>query len=216
MKKTTLTDAVKILEKLEGRNIPQAELAKILGGSQVAVGGRLNRASELKVDDVFAFVTRFPAYKTQFLNALGFDVPDAVEIKPYHNPEYEHLIKNKNVTSIWHDREITHLTWGKDENNLRYIAMPGDNMNGGVLPIRNGEPLIIDVTSTDILRSGIYAYFTEAGFFVNLIQQHANKNVIFSHWNAAYKDNIYSIDELQKSGFKVIGRVIRSCDLLHD
>ncbi len=216
MKKTTLTEAVKILEELIGQNIPQAKLAKIIGGSQAAIGGRLNRNSELKVDDVFAFITEFPQYKTQFLNALGFAIPDAVEIAPYHNPEYEHLIKNKNVTSIWHDREITHLTWGKDENNLKYIAMPGDNMNGGVLPIRNGEPLIIDITSMDILRSGIYAYFTEAGFFVNVIQQHANKNVIFTHWNPAYKDNIYTMAELQKVGFKVIGRVIRSCDLIHD
>lgn len=216
MEKNTLKEAVNILEKLTGQNIPQAKLAKIIGGSQAAIGGRLNRNSELKVDDVFAFIAEFPKYKTQFLNALGFDIPDSVEIKPYHNPEYEHLIKNKNVTSIWCDRELTHLAWGKDENNLKYIAMPGDNMNGGVVPLRNGEPLIIDTTSTNILRSGIYAYVTEAGFFVNCIQQCADKTVIFTHWNPAYKDKVYTMEQLKKVGFKVIGRMIKTCDLIHD
>lgn len=216
MKKITLTDAVKILEKLTKSNIPQAVLAKIIGGSQAAVGGRLKRESELKVDDVFALVEEFPKFKTQFLNALGFNIPDAVEIIPYNNPEYAHLIKNNKVTSIWNDREITNLLWEKDEKNLRYIAMPGDNMNGGICPIKNGEPLIIDTQSTDILRSGIYAYVTEAGFFVNGIKQRADKKVLFTHWNPNYEDTLYDLEKLHQVAFKVIGRMIKPCDLFHD
>ena len=72
----------------------------------------------------------------------------------------EDKIKNPLVTSMWFDREVINGGWQKDEHNLNIIAMPGDKMDGGDIPFKNGDILIIDRTQTDISISGIYFYTT--------------------------------------------------------
>lgn len=193
-----LADALAELEDRLGRKVTHTELSEALGCSQGAVTGRLNRKSDLKYSDIIAI--------NRFFNVSLFNGADAVEIKYYNNPKYADIIKCPKITSLWLDRQLVNLDWELKEENLRIIAMPGDNMNGGANPIPNGAKLLIDITSTNILRSGIYAYMTKAGLFVNRIKQKANGDVEFIHKNA---DNAtYTKQEIIDMHFEPIGRVI--------
>ena len=170
MKKYTLQDAISALETELERSITQAEIANSLGVSQTNINKRLKTNSEVKVSEVHALQEQF---NCNILRHLGFNIPDAVEILPYNNPEYAHLILNPKITSIWNDRQLTHDEWEENEKNLRYLTMPGSSMDGGVFPIPNGATLIVDTSSTDILSAGVFAYITKAGYFVNkIISQH--------------------------------------------
>lgn len=206
MKKYYLTDAISALESKLGKTISQAEIAKALGVTPVAINKRVNAMSELKVSEVHALQESF---ECNILGDLGFNVPDAVEIKPYNNPEYAHLVLNPKISSIWNDREVTHNLWEENESNLCYISMPGNCMDGGLFPIPNGTPLIIDTSSTDILLTGVFAYITNAGFFVNKIKVRADGKIEFIHANPTIDNREYTQEELEKVGFKVIGRMIK-------
>jgi transcriptional regulator with XRE-family HTH domain len=206
MKKYCLVDAIAAIE-METKAIPtQVEIAKALNTSQMNISRRVNNKSELKVSEVHALQEYF---NCNILRHLGFNIPDAVEIKPYNNPEYEHLILNPKLKSIWNDRQLTRDEWEEDEANLRYLSMPGNNMDGGIFPITNGAPLIVDTSSTDILQAGVFAYITNAGYFVNKIKVRADGKVEFIHANPIIENREYTQEELTEMGFKVIGRMIK-------
>lgn len=208
MKKYFLSDAVLAIEQETGVMPSQAEIGKALKVGTMAINKRVNNKSEIKVSEVHALQKYFNCHIAHY-----FGFADAVDILPYKNEEYAHLIKCPYLTNLWNDRELTHLIWQKNESNLRYIVMPGDSMNGGIFPIPNGSLLIIDISNTDILRSGVFAYVTNAGFFVNKIKVRADGQVEFIHSNPTIENREYSQADLQEMGFKVIGRMIKPMNL---
>ena len=124
----------------------------------------------------------------------------------------EDKIKNPLVTSMWFDREVINGGWQKDEQHLNIIAMPGDKMDGGDIPFKNGDILIIDRTQTDISISGIYFYTTnnDEDVFVNNFRKRFDGTVVLGYTNSKYEDSIVTIDQLEAAGYKVIGRVIKN------
>ena len=124
----------------------------------------------------------------------------------------EEKLQNPLVTSMWFDREVINGAWQKDEQNLSIIAMPGDKMDGGDIPFKNGDILIIDRTQTDISISGIYFYTTnnDEDVFVNNFRKRFDGNVVLGFTNSKYEDSIVSIDQLEAAGYRVIGRVIKN------
>lgn len=124
----------------------------------------------------------------------------------------ENKLKNPLVSSMWFDREVINDVWKKDEHNLSIIAMPGDKMDGGDIPFKNGDILIIDKTQTDISISGIYLYTTnnDEDVFVNNFRKRFDGTVVLGYTNSKYNDSIVTIGELESAGYKVIGRVIKN------
>lgn len=124
----------------------------------------------------------------------------------------EGKIKNPLVTSMWFDREVINGGWQKDEHNLNIVAMPGDKMDGGDIPFKNGDILIIDRTQTDISISGIYFYTTnnDEDVFVNNFRKRFDGTVVLGYTNSKYEDSIVTIDQLEAAGYKVVGRVIKN------
>lgn len=211
-----ILDALKILD------ISQADMAVALEVTPGAISKRVNSESELKVSELLILQNYFKkdlfgmyALSNPQVNSC---VPDAVEIVYYDNPKLTNIIKTPEVTSIWLDRELVHNKWHKNERDLRTLSMPGDNMNGGDDPIFNGDMLIIDISSTDVRRSGIYAFTTqgETNLFVNILRQRVDGNIEFSHWNSQYSSSIRTVEELKELDFKIIGRMIKSMELFHD
>ncbi len=145
-------------------------------------------------------------------NSGAKETPDAVEIIYYENPTLIETIKNPVITSIWLDRELIHNVWLKDEKNLRTLQMPGDTMDGGETPIKNKDMLIVDISDTNIQASGIFVYTTKNGslIFINGIKQSPDGTYRFYFRNSSYKEIHYTLDDLEKLGFKVIGRVIKN------
>lgn len=124
----------------------------------------------------------------------------------------EEKLQNSLVSSMWFDREIINGAWQKDEQNLSIIAMPGDKMDGGDIPFKNGDILIIDRTQTDISISGIYFYTTNNNedVFVNNFRKRFDGTVVLGYTNSKYEDSIVTIDQLEAAGYRVIGRVIKN------
>ena len=124
----------------------------------------------------------------------------------------EEKLKNPLVTSMWFDREVINDVWKKDEHNLSIIAMPGDKMDGGDIPFKNGDILIIDRTQTDISISGIYFYTTnnDEDVFVNNFRKRFDGTVVLGYTNSKYNDSTVTIGELESAGYKVVGRVIKN------
>ena len=155
--------------------------------------------------------------------ALNVDLSPAVSTKSGSSEKIELLywgkglpcedkLKNPLVTSMWLDREVINGGWQKDEHNLNIVAMPGDKMDGGDIPFKNGDILIIDRTQTDISISGIYFYTTnnDEDVFVNNFRKRFDGTVVLGYTNSKYEDSIVTIDQLEAAGYKVIGRVIKN------
>lgn len=125
-------------------------------------------------------------------------------------------IKNPLITSLWFDREIVYDEWKKDAENLCIIAMPGEEMDGGEYPIRNGNVLLVDESLKDISNSGIYFYTTQNNqrVFVNRIKERFDGTVLFSFANSIYEDRIITREQLKQADFKVVGRVIKNLSLV--
>lgn len=208
MKKFYLSDAVSAIEKELKTNITQSEIAKALNVTQMNICKRLSAKSDLKVSELLALQEHFNCKLFKY-----FMLPDAVEVVYYSNESYQNLIKSPKITSIWLDRELVHDVWEKDEKVLRCLTMPGASMDGGNNPIQDGTQLIIDTESTDILRSGVYAYITTAGLFVNRIKKYANGEVEFIYDNKSFNSIRYGEQELNKIKFTVIGRVIKALNI---
>lgn len=202
-----------IFEILEKNNVAlsQSELAEIFGVQQGAISRRIKRKSPLTVNEVILIKKKIPMFTKYLYEHIGLKFPDAVQIKYYNNAEYSHLIRCDKIDSIWIDRQLIKDVWQDDVENLRIVTMPGDYMDGGDKPIPDGSHLVIDISSTDINRSGIYAYITNAGFFINQIKLKANGNVDVINQNLnCGKGSTYLPSELEEMGFKVIGRVIKT------
>lgn len=124
----------------------------------------------------------------------------------------EEKLKNPLVTSVWFDREVINDGWQKDEKNLNIIAMPGDKMDGGDIPFKNGDILIIDKTQTDISISGVYFYTTnnDEDIFVNNFRKRYDGDIILGFTNSKYKDEPTTIEKLEAAGYRVVGRVIKN------
>lgn len=116
------------------------------------------------------------------------------------------------VTPMWFDRKLINGGWQKDEQNLNIIAMPGDKMDGGDIPFKNGDILVIDTAQTDISISGIYFYTTNNNedVFVNNFRKRFDGTVVLGYTNSKYEDSIVTIDQLEAAGYNVIGRVIKN------
>lgn len=132
------------------------------------------------------------------------------------SPENFHKIKNPLITSLWFDREVVYDEWKKDAKNLCIIAMPGDEMDGGEYPFRNGNILLIDKSITDISNSGIYFYTTQGNqsVFVNRIQERFDGTILLGFANPTYEDRIVTKEQLEQADFKVVGRVVKNLSLV--
>lgn len=218
-----IIDAIHAIQENTNRSISQAEIANILGLSSVAINKRIARNSELKVSEAVKLIEYYGYNLFDLCIQNGNNMPkslhnnqDSVEIVYYENSHLDKTIKNPLITSLWLDRELVRDIWKKDETKLRTIKMPGDVMNGGERPIKNQDMLVIDLSSTDVLSSGIYAYTTNDDnlIFINGIKQKVDGSVKFYYWNKTYNEVVYKLEDLQKINFKVIGRVIMNMTAL--
>lgn len=139
------------------------------------------------------------------------DFPGKKEIKYWGKglPCEDKLI-NPGYTSIMKDRETINRNWQVDEDAIYIIAMPGDKMDGGPHPIKNGDILFVDTSSTDISISGKY-FFTTNGhkdvFVANICKQiTGNYEIIYA--NSKYGNKIVTQEQLDSVDFKVVGRII--------
>ena len=139
--------------------------------------------------------------------------PGKIELKYWgEGLPCEEKLKNPAINSVLMDREIINTDWATDEKELNIIAMPGDKMDGGVKPYRNGNILVIDKTQTDISLSGVYFFTTNNNeeVFVNNFRKTPFGQVVVEFDNPKYENYEVSLEEFQNANINVIGRVIHN------
>lgn len=140
--------------------------------------------------------------------------PGKIELKYWgEGLPCEEQLKNPTLTSLMLDREIIYTHWHiKDENELNIIAMPGDKMDGGDRPYKNGDILIIDKSQTDISLSGVYFYTTndDTEVFVSGLRRTPFSKIAFTFGNSKYEDYEVSVEEYETANIKIIGRVVHN------
>lgn len=189
-----------------GKMISVTEIASKLGFSRQYV-------DKIKMNDVLPEHIKALELKYGMTFQNRITSADAIEVVYYENPKLKNVIRNKKVTSVWRDREITNDIWEVDERTLRAIKMPGDSMDGGIYSIKNNDILIIDTKDTDTLASGVFAYTTQNDslLFVSDIKQKMDGSLKFIFWNKErYPEVVHSPEKLVAMDFKVIGRVIHN------
>ena len=210
----------RLKELRKSLNIQQGEFAKSLGILQQQLSKYERGENKPSADFFLKLIEKTNVNMNWLLTGKGdmfaknsnSNTPDAVEIIYYENPTLIETIKNPVITSIWMDRELIHDVWHKHEKNLRTLQMLGDTMDGGETPIKNKDMLIVDISDTNIQASGIFVYTTKNGslIFVNGIKQSPDGTYRFYFRNLNYKEIHYTLEDLEKLGFRVIGRVVKN------
>ena len=107
-------------------------------------------------------------------------------------------------------QKIIH-TYKANYENLRTIAMPGDEMDGGATPLRNNDMLVIDISINDTSSTGVYFCKNNSSIFVRRIVELVGEGIYISVDNPIYSDILngkMTYKELEDVGFKIIGKVI--------
>lgn len=116
------------------------------------------------------------------------------------------------VRSKWGDKEMLVNIWGKDPNAMRIIAMAGDRMDGGRIPLKPKDILCIDTSEKCVAGGGIYFLTTNnnKNAFVATISKQFDGSFRAFFTNELYKDDeiIVTKEKALEMGIKIIGRVI--------
>lgn len=209
-----ISAAMNIVGLKLGREVARKEIAEALGVERQTAIKNKNRKltpEEIKKIERFFNISLTSETTTYIDNPSQY--PGKKELKYWgEGLPCEEKIKNPLVTSIMWDREVINGVWQVNEDGLFIIAMPGDKMDGGTQPYRNGDALIIDTDSTDISISGVYFYTTNNNedVFVNNIRKRFDGTIVLGFTNPKYEDSIVTQEELDAVGFNVVGRVIHN------
>lgn len=203
------------------------QIADIIGLSRQSVYTRSQRPDQkftleelLKIEQALNVEL---VNKSLKLSNLNLTIPQENETKlkgrsysiQYWEGECAELIKKDGVDDVNIDLQIIINEWKLKPENLIFIAMPGDEMNGGDYPLKNGDILIIDTSQTDIATSGIYFITTQDSkrVFVRRLVELMNGDVVVSVDNPVYAQFVnktLTMEHLEVMDFKVVGRVVKN------
>lgn len=124
------------------------------------------------------------------------------------------LLKRDGFTDLKIDIELIN-SWNVKPEDLRIIAMPGEEMNGGEMPIRNKDLLVIDTSRNNIVESGVFFCTTHGNsrVYVRRIIEKMTDDVycVTTVDNLRYKSIIekkWTEEMWKQADVQVIGRVI--------
>lgn len=213
-----VSEAFELIKKHKDGKITQAQFAKGMGSKPVTCNQRIKNKSELKVSEA---INLFNAFGYDFINNLvinsqNHDNSQSVEIPYYTNSNLLTNIKTPLITSIWFDRELVENVWNKHPENLRIIPMPGDKMNNGEYPLCNEDILLMDISDTDVIKSGIFAFTThdDKYIFVNGINRKFDGSYRFFFFNPLYPEKTLTQEEIKDINLKVIGRIVKNLSII--
>lgn len=197
--------------------ISNSDAAKILNKSPSTITNRIKTGSELLVSEMIALenATGKSLYKDlrdQIKYNEEYDLVTIpyLEIDGFDTSKFKVPMVQERVQF---DREIIEHYWNRIPENLRWFPMLGNTMNFGEYPLANNDVLIIDISSVDTLKPGIYVYTTVGGIFINGISKLKNGNVQFIYTNQSYQVETYSPKELKEMEFQLRGRMVKNLSL---
>ena len=219
----TISQAASIISLLCDKEVTKNQIGSVIGLSRQTV--HRNKDRKLEEKDIIKLEKEFDISIPRTYSIIERATSDKdlsgrfVDIPYWHDEKCENQkIKDKSVTSIVLDLElITHKLNCKPEN-LRIIAMPGEEMDGGTYPLKNGDILLIDTSQKDYSNSGVYFVTTQNNkmVFVRRLLELMYGSISSSVDNPIYAPQVnktLSQKQLEEIDFKIIGRVIKNLSL---
>lgn len=92
---------------------------------------------------------------------------------------------------------------------MRIIAAPDNRMNGKIARIKQGNILLMDMEEINPAREGVYLYTTKGKIAgIARLRVDIKGHIVFTFDNKMHQQRIFTLEELEKLDFKVIGRII--------
>lgn len=208
---------MKLEEAISKAGITNSECARILDKTPGTITNRIKTGSELLVSEMILLenATGKSLYRDlreqiKYNNEYDLVTIPYLQIKGIDTLKYKVSMVQERVQF---DREIIEHYWNRIPENLRWFPMLGNTMNYGEYPLCNNDVLIVDISSVDTLKSGIYVYTTVGGVFINGITRLKNGDLQFIYTNNSYPTEIYTSEQLKKMEFKLVGRMVKNLSL---
>lgn len=208
-------ELIERLQNLIGYTPRLIDIAKILEYDYSRVRNRSIRESFYNIDEINKI--------SNFYNVNLFNIPDKcvdtysdkVEIHYYTNPNLKTKLTVPDVTTVWFDRQVIENRWKRKPENIRVITMLGDKMDHGAYPLRLDDILFMDISDTDVTKSGIYAFTTnnDSYMFINGINRRYDNMYRFYFYNPIYPEKILTGDDVKKADIKIVGRIFKNLSL---
>jgi hypothetical protein len=220
---TTVTQAAAIVSLLTNQEISRNQIGAVIGISRQTA--HRNKDRELSEEELSKIEEYFNVYVPRNYEIVESSDSDNnlngrfVTI-PYwkHENCNDEKIQDSLVNNLVLDLELIINKLGCNPDDLRIISMPGEEMDGGFYPLKNGDILLIDTSQTDIGTSGVYFITTQNHkmVFVRRLLALMYGELSSSVDNPVYAPQVnktFSPEELKEIEFKVIGRVIKNMRL---
>lgn len=209
----TVEQAFDSIQNLTNAKISQEEFGKALGTGRANISKRIKNKSVLtleerqKLESYFNVILLEGGVKNLALMPLN----DRIEIG-YWSELPEELKKSK-IQSVWFDREIIENDWEMEAKDLCIIPMIGDKMSRYWYPIFSGNILIVDTSQDYIMGNGVYFATSRNNtrFWIREMQVLINDDIqIKGYAPSGDTVKVFSKQQLDEVGFKIIGKVIKN------
>lgn len=210
----TIIELQSTLQKLMNRRVSYTEIGYALGTGRSNISKRVSEGSKIKDYELVKIEQYFNVdFGKQTVNNFSTD-NDIIKI-PYIDwlPEEMKNPKYPDVVS----RSISIDDWGKIES-LRIVAMNGNSLENYWYKIQNKDVLLIDTSETKVNADGRGVYFATSQnntkFWIREMTEQLDGSIEFR----AYPQNeiitkVYTKQQLNDVGFRVIGKVIKNVSL---
>lgn len=100
------------------------------------------------------------------------------------------------------------------ESDFKIMCSLDDVLDGGKIPKKTGDIVLIDTSRRDPMDSGPYVYECHGGSYVKaaVIQVMMDNTYLFTYPNQVYKPQERNPDFLKKNKFRIVGRIIKNLD----
>ena len=200
----------------------QSELCKITGIKQTTMSNRANRNSGFSSDEIEKInnkynINLFTNKKDDSVsNVISFTsnykpLSDIIQI-PYWSGLPEEL-KHPEYACVMAQRISIEQGWELKPENLCIVPMVGDKMTNYWYKINDGDILIIDTSKDHIVGNGVYFATSQNNtrFWIREMQVLVNGDMEFKGFAPSGNTaRVVKQEELQKVGFKIIGKVIKN------
>lgn len=215
-----MKETINKIQQHEKRPVTQVEIAQILNTSNVSLNRRINRkGSEWTSTELIKLVNHYGYYVIQEslhnVKLKNNEQSEYIEIPYYTNPNLKTELTVPDVTTVWLDRQIIENRWKRKPENLRVITMLGDKMDHGAYPLKLDDILLMDISDTDVTKSGIYAFTTNNGayMFINGVNRKFDNSYRFYFYNPVYPEKILTNEDVKKADIKIVGRIFKNLSL---
>lgn len=194
-----VSEALSLLQNLTKKNISQAELARVLNMSPVAINKRIARRSEIKVSEVEVLEKH---YNISIISNHSGD--DSVEL-----PYYSNVNASCGTGLMVFDESVEKIQIAKicikDYSKHKQYSIINAHGNSMFPTLIEDDKLIIEHNVNDIIDGHIYVFRYEDGIFVKRLYKNVNQLVIKSD-NKEFDE--IKLDKSERTKVCIIGTVI--------